>query len=92
MGVVDTAAISTAEVVEVVCGASDEEEEEVDKALTDEEVAATALEPEPKLLLAVTEAPLLTFTSFTITTSPSVLVTLISTVVVPKPEDCSKKL
>lgn len=53
----------------------------------------TAAEPEDwKLLDAVVDAPLLTSTLSIITTSPLLLVILISTVVVPKPEDCSKKL
>jgi hypothetical protein len=46
----------------------------------------------PKLLAAVTDSPLLTGTSFTITTSPFTLVTLTSTVVVPNPLEFSKKL
>jgi len=46
----------------------------------------------PKLLDAVTDSPLTTATSFTITTSPFTLVTLISTVVVPNPLEFSKKL
>jgi hypothetical protein len=46
----------------------------------------------PKLLDAVTDSPLLTDTSFTITTSPFTLVTLTSTVVVPNPLEFSKKL
>lgn len=61
---------------------------------TDDEDEATiadaefALDPdEPKLLDAVVDAPLLTSTSLTITTSPLSLVTLISTVVVPKPAE-----
>jgi hypothetical protein len=46
----------------------------------------------PKLLAAVADSPLLTGTSFTITTSPFTLVTLTSTVVVPNPLEFSKKL
>jgi hypothetical protein len=46
----------------------------------------------PKLLDAVTDSPLLTGTSFTITTSTFTLVTLTSTVVVPNPLEFSKKL
>jgi len=46
----------------------------------------------PKLLDAVTDSPLTTATSFTITTSPFTLVTLTSTVVVPNPLEFSKKL
>jgi hypothetical protein len=64
-----------------------------------EEEATTAAavdveeDPEdPKLLEAVVDAPLLTSTLLTITTSPLSPVTLTSTVVVPNPEDCSKKL
>lgn len=66
----------------------------------DEEVATTAAadedteeDPEdPKLLEAVVDAPLLTSTLLTITTSPLSAVTFTSTVVVPNPEACSKKL
>jgi hypothetical protein len=55
--------------------------------------AAEATAPEdPKLLDAVVKAPLLIPTLFTMTTSPSTLVTLISAVVVPVPLDISKKL
>ena len=53
---------------------------------------ASGLDEEPKLLDAVVEAPLLTVTLLTITTSPSTLVILTSTVVVPKPLEFSKKL
>jgi len=64
---------------DVDCGAADE--------------ATTLDEPdEPKFLDAVIDTPLLTVTLLTITTSPSSLVILTSTVVVPKPDDCSKKL
>jgi hypothetical protein len=45
---------------------------------------------EPKLLDAVVEPSLVTVTLFTMTTSPSTLVTLTSTVVVPKPIEFSK--
>jgi hypothetical protein len=45
-----------------------------------------------KLFDAVIETPLLTSTLLIMTISPSPLVTLTSTVVVPKPEDRSKKL
>lgn len=51
-----------------------------------------ALLEEPKFEVAVVLAPLLISTSLTITTLPSVLVTLTSTVVVPKPLEFSKKL
>lgn len=59
--------------------------------------AAAAVVPvlddeEPKLLLAVAETPELTSTLSIVTTSPSMLVILTSTVVVPNPLDCSKKL
>lgn len=58
-------------------------------------VAAAGADAElevPKLLDAVTDSPLTTATSFTITTSPFTLVTLTSTVVVPNPLEFSKKL
>lgn len=54
--------------------------------------AAVVLPDDAKLPDAVTDAPLLTSTLFTITTSPSTLVTFTSTVGVPKPEEFSKKL
>jgi len=61
-----------------------------------EETTAAAVDAtvpeEPKLLDAVVDAPLLTSTSFTMTTSPFTLVILTSTVVVPVPLDISKKL
>lgn len=47
---------------------------------------------DPKLPDAVVDAPLATWTSLTIITLPSTLVTLTSTVVVPKPLEYSKKL
>ncbi len=47
---------------------------------------------DPKFLEAVIEVSLLISTLFTITTSPSKLVTFISTVVVPNPLGFSKKL
>jgi hypothetical protein len=47
---------------------------------------------DPKLLDAVMEVPLLIPTLFMMTTSPSTLVILTSTVVVPKPIEFSKKL
>jgi hypothetical protein len=58
-------------------------------------IAAAEVDAElevPKLLDAVTDSPLTTATSFTITTSPFTLVTLMSTVVVPNPLEFSKKL
>jgi len=65
-----------------------------DAAWVDEEAATDelALLEVPKFELAVTLAPLLTSTSLTMTTLPSVLVTLTSTVVVPNPLEFSKKL
>lgn len=47
---------------------------------------------EPKLLDAVVDESLATFTSWTITISPFTLVTFTSTVAVPKPLEYSKKL
>jgi hypothetical protein len=47
---------------------------------------------DPKLLDAVVDTPLATWTSLTIITAPSTPVTLTSTVVVPKPLEYSKKL
>ena len=58
----------------------------------DEAEYESLISEDPKLLLAVTEVSLLIVTPLTITTSPSTLVTLISTVVVPKPSEFSKKL
>jgi hypothetical protein len=58
-------------------------------------VSATGVDAElevPKLLDAVTDWPLATGTSFTITTSPFTLVTLTSTVAVPNPLEFWKKL
>jgi len=75
---VELAAWTTGAVVDNVCGAA--------------ELATATAPDEPKLLEAVVDAPLLTVTLFTITTSPSVLVILTSTVVVPKPEAFWKKL
>lgn len=66
---------------------SDEDEEAAEAA-----GAVLSVEDVAKLALAVVEASELTVTSFTITTSPSTLVTLISTVVVPNPLEFSKKL
>lgn len=66
-----------------------------DDEVVDETIAAT-VEPtvpdEPKLLDASVEVPPLTVTSLTITTSPSTLVILTSTIVVPNPLEFSKKL
>lgn len=68
----------------------DDEDEATIVVTADAEVT---LDPDdPKLLDAVVDAPLLILTSLTITTSPLSLVTLISTVVVPKPAEFSKKL
>jgi len=67
----------------------------VDEGATDDtatELEATVLPEDAKLLFAVTDDPELIPTSFTITTSPSELVTLTSTVVVPNPLEFSKKL
>jgi hypothetical protein len=61
-----------------------------DEAAT--ELEAVVFPEDPKLLSAVTEDPALVATFFTITTSPSELVTLISTVAVPNPLEFSKKL
>ena len=61
--------------------------EETAAAFVDEDVLE-----EPKLLDAVVDAPPLISTSLTRTTSPSTLVILTSTVVVPVPLDISKKL
>jgi hypothetical protein len=66
-------------------------------ATGEEDTAATTDElPEeeevPKLVAAVVLAPETTETPLTVTTLPSVLVTLTSTVVVPKPAEFSKKL
>lgn len=71
--------------------------EDATGVLEDVAMAAAEEEPEPepevpKLLDAVVEAPLLISTLLTMTESPLSLVTLTSTVVVPKPELFSKKL
>lgn len=79
---------STTGVVDVVVGSGDAD---VAEETTAAAVEATFSE-EPKLLDAVVEVPLLTSTLLTITTSPSMLVILTSTVAVPNPLDCSKKL
>lgn len=90
---------TTAEVVVLIPASAIVDEELVGSATAGEDEEATtaatveAEVPEvPKLLEAVVEAPLLTSTLLMITTSPLSAVTLTSTVVVPKPEDCSKKL
>ena len=81
---------STTGVVDAVglTGEADDVEEETTAAA--EEV--TVPDEEPKLLEAVVEAPLLILTSLTMTMSPSTLVILTSTVVVPVPLEISKKL
>ena len=91
-------AIEASEVVETRTGAADVEgmvtgASEVDEveALGAAPVDAT-IPDDPKLLDAGVEAPLLTSTFLRMTTSPSSLVTLTSTAVVPNPLDCSKKL
>jgi hypothetical protein len=61
-------------------------------AVVDVGEAAFTGGPDPKLLDAVVEVPLDTSTFFTITMSPEELVTFTSTVAVPKPLECSKKL
>lgn len=67
-----------------------DEVEATTAATTDEDAEE---DPEdPKLLEAVVDAPLLTSTLLIMRTSPLSLVILTSTVVVPNPEDCSKKL
>lgn len=64
---------------------ADDEDEATTAATAD---AGVTVDPdEPKLLDAVVDAPLLMSTLLTITTSPLSLVTLISTVVVPKPAE-----
>lgn len=75
----------------VVAGAASEED--VDEATTAAALTLeTTPEEDPKLLAAFVDSPATTFTPLMVTTSPSVLVTLTSTVVVPKPLDFSKKL
>jgi hypothetical protein len=78
-------AASGVEVVEEASASSDDDG-------VGDSTGATVDPDEAKLPDAVTEPPLLTSTLLTITTSPSMLVTLTSTVVVPKPIEFSKKL
>lgn len=82
MGVGDTVGVDTA------LSSRDEEVVDCAEALED---ATAAFSDVPKLLVAVVELPLETPTSLTITTSPFALVILTSTVV-PKPDEFSKKL
>lgn len=77
-------AFGVEEVVEEVSATSDDG--------VGDSTGATVDPDEAKLPDAVTEPPLLTFTLLTTTISPSTLVTLTSTVVVPKPIEFSKKL
>ena len=83
------------DIVGVATGVTDVVGSTGDGEVVDETIA-TALEvtvpDESKLLDASVEAPLLTVTSLIITTSPSTLVILTSTVVVPNPLEFSKKL
>jgi hypothetical protein len=82
-------------------GAEVEEEGTTDVAEVDDDTAidetaaeleAAVLPDEAKLLSAVTDDPAPTSTFFTITSSPSELVTLMSIVFAPNPLEFSKKL
>ena len=76
--------------IEVVDDAA-EEEAATTAAITAELVVAV-LAKDPKLLPAVTTDPAVMATLLIITTSPAELVTLTSTLSVPKPLEFSKKL
>lgn len=89
------ARVATDEEEGATTGTTAEEEAATATAATDDTAAEfeVAVVPEDgKLLAAVTEAPELIPTLFTVTTSPSELVTRTFTVVVPNPLAFSKKL
>jgi hypothetical protein len=71
-------------------GAEVDDDTATDKTGT--ELEAAVLPDEAKLLSAVTDDPASTSTFFTITSSPSELVTLMSIVFTPNPLEFSKKL
>jgi hypothetical protein len=71
------------------CTVTEVEEEEGEATAA---LVATVPEEPPKFALAVTTKLGVTSTPFTRTTSPSILVTFTSTMLVPKPLEFSKKL